>query len=113
VIVSFLRGRVDYVVAAFLLTNVAVAALLPVLLPLVLDRATPEAFGQVLGSVGLVVFVPMAAAWLVRLVHPAATTWPGRLRNVSFGMWVGTIFLISANASSFLRTHTDIPRLVL
>lgn len=113
VIVSFLRGRVDFVVAAFLLTNVAIAALLPLLLPIVLARATPEAFGQVLGSVGLVVFTPMAAAWIVRAFHPGAAAWPGRLRNVSFGMWVTSLFLISANASHFLRQHADTPHVLL
>ncbi len=113
VIVSFLRGRVDYVVAAFVLTNIAVAALLPLLLPLVLGRATPEAFGQVLGSVALVVFAPMLLAVVVRKLHPAATSWPGRLRNVSFGMWVTAMFLITANASHFLRGQAEMPGRVL
>jgi BASS family bile acid:Na+ symporter len=113
VIVSFLRGRVDYVVASFLLTNVVIAALLPLLLPLVLGRATPEAFTQVLGSVGSVVFMPMALAWLVRAAYAEATQWPGRLRNVSFGMWVTAMFLITSNASNFLRQHADTPHVVL
>lgn len=110
VIISFLRGRVDYVVAAFLLTNVGIAALMPLLLPVVLGRATPDVFAAVLGSVGLVVFVPMSAAWLVRAIHPRAAEWPGRLRNVSFGMWVTTMFLITANASQFVRQHPELPR---
>lgn len=109
VIISFLRGRVDFVVAAFLLTNVTVAATMPLMLPVVLGRATPEAFAEVLGSVGLVVFVPMAFAYLVRLVHPAASAWPGRLRNFSFGMWITAMFLITANASDFIRTQADTP----
>ena len=113
VIISFLRGRVDYVVATFLLTNISIAALLPVLLPIVLGRATPDAFAQVLGSVGLVVFAPMLAAWLVRALHPPAAEWPARLRNVSFGMWVVTMFLITSNASDFLRKHSDMPHRVL
>jgi BASS family bile acid:Na+ symporter len=113
VIISFLRGRVDYVVAAFLLTNVGIAAILPVLMPLVLGRATPEAFAQVLGSVGLVVFVPMFVAWGFRAVYPTAAQWPAKLRNVSFGMWVTTMFLITANASDFLRRHADTPGRIL
>lgn len=113
VIISFLRGRVEYVVAAFLVTNVGVATLMPLLLPLVLGRTTPEAFVQVLGSVGLVVFVPMALAWVVRALHGAAAGWPGKLRNVSFGMWVTTMFLITSNASDFLRRHADTPQRVL
>ena len=109
VIISFLRGRVEYVVAAFLLTNVTIAALMPVMLPVVLGRATPQAFAEVLGSVGLVVFVPMAAAYLVRAVHPPAREWPGRLRNVSFGMWVTAMYLITSNASHFIRAQADTP----
>ncbi len=113
VIISFLRGRVDYVVAAFLLTNVVIAALLPVMLPVVLGRATPEAFLQVTRSMGLVVFTPMFAGWLVRTFHPRAVEWPGRLRNLSFGMWVSAMFLITSNASDFLRRQEDTPQLVL
>jgi BASS family bile acid:Na+ symporter len=109
VIVSFLRGRVDYVVAAFVLTNVVIAAVLPVLLPLVLGTATPDAFSQVLRSVGFVVFSPMLGAIVVRILHPAASTWPEKLRNFSFGLWVTAIFLITANASQFLREQVSAP----
>jgi BASS family bile acid:Na+ symporter len=109
VIISFLRGRVDFVVASFVLTNIAIAALMPVLLPIVLGRPTPDAFLHVARSVGLVVFLPMGLAWLVRTLHPAAAQWPARLRNVSFGTWVTTMFLITSNASDFLRRQSDTP----
>jgi len=114
VIISFLKGRVDFVVASFLLTNVVIAALLPFLLPLVLGRPTPEAFAQVGGSVAVVVFLPMALAHLVRALHPPAAAWPARHRNLSFGLWVTSMFFITANASAFIRAHTDAPvRLLL
>ncbi len=113
VIISFLRGRVDYVVAAFLLTNLTIAALIPFLLPWVLGRPTPEAFAHVAASVGFVVFLPLALAWLVRRIYPGAAEWPARLRNASFGMWVITMFLITSNASHFLRQHADTPHVLL
>jgi BASS family bile acid:Na+ symporter len=113
VIISFLRGRVDYVVAAFLLTNIVIAALLPVMLPVVLGRATPEAFAQVSASVGVVVFLPMIVAWLVRWIHAPAAQWPVKLRNVSFGMWVTTMFMITSNASQFIREHHEVPGVLL
>lgn len=113
VIISFLRGRVDYVVAAFVLTNVVIAALLPLLLPLVLGQATPQVFQQVAGSVGLVVFTPMVVAWLVRKLHPAAASWPAKLRTVSFAMWVLALFCITANASAFIRRQDGVPTRVL
>ncbi len=113
VIISFLGGRVEYVVASFVLTNVSVAAMLPLLLPLVLGRATPQVFADVAGSVGIVVFGPMIVAAIVRALHPAAHAWPARLRNVSFSMWVTSMFLITANASDFVRQHAETPHLTL
>jgi len=110
VIVSFLRGQVDYVVAAFLVTNLVIAALLPVLLPMALGHAAPTALAEVTGSVGLVVFAPLGAAWLLRRVYPRASKWPERLGNVSFGAWVAALFLITARVSEFFHTHADLPR---
>jgi BASS family bile acid:Na+ symporter len=109
VIVGFLRGRVDYAVAAFLLTNLSIAVLLPILLPLVLGRVTPALFTQVLSSVGLVVFVPMAAAWTILRLRPAAAEWPKKLANLSFGLWVTALFLITSNASHFLHAQSNLP----
>ena len=113
VIMSFLRGKVDYVVAAFLLTNVVVAALLPAFMPVMLGKTTPTLFADVLGSVALVVFGPMALAWLVRRIHAGAAAWPKRLSNFSFGAWVVTLFLITARVSAFLRAHSELPRSLL
>lgn len=113
VIISFLGGRVEFVVAAFLLTNIVIAALLPVMLPIVLGRATPELFARVSASMAVVVFIPMLIAWLVRIVHARASEWPVRMRNLSFGMWVTAMFLITSNAADFLRQQADAPLVVV
>ncbi len=113
VIISFMRRDVAYVTASFLLTNVVIAALLPVLLPWVLGDVDAALFGRIAGSVGLIIFAPMALALMVRRIHPPAMSWPGRLRDVSFGAWMTTLFLVMANASHFLRTQADAPRLVV
>ena len=109
VIMSFLNGQVDYVVAAFLLSNVVVAVLLPFVLPFVLGRATPASFAQIAGSIGLVVFAPMAAAAVVRRIHPRAAAWPAQLRNVAFACWIVMMFLVTANASDFIRRQSGVP----
>ena len=113
VVMSFLKGRVDYVIAAFLVTNIVIAALFPALLPLVLGIAAPGSFARVLGSVGLVIFVPLGTAWLLRAAHPPAANWPNHLRNLQFGMWVLALFLITANAAYFLHSHPELPAAVL
>lgn len=109
VVMSFLRGRVEYVVAGFVLSNIVITALMPILLPLVLGRATPDVITSVLGSVTLLVFLPMVAAGCVRRIHPPACGWPAKVRNLSFAMWVTAIMLITSNASHFLRAHAELP----
>jgi BASS family bile acid:Na+ symporter len=113
VITGFLRGRVEYVIAAFLLTNLVIAALMPVLLPLVLGHPAPHVFADVAGSVASLVFAPMVAAWLLRAFHPPAVAWPRRLANVTFSVWLVSLFLITANASHFVRAQIGLPTDVL
>jgi BASS family bile acid:Na+ symporter len=108
VIVSFLRGRVSYVTGAFLLSNLAVAAALPVILPFVLGRPTPGLFSQVAQSMGGMVFAPFAVAWFLRRCWAGAVDWAATLGNLNFGLWVVAIFLITANASNFLRSQSDL-----
>jgi BASS family bile acid:Na+ symporter len=113
VIVGLLRGRVEYVATAFMLTNLTIAALMPFMLPVVLGHATPTAFARISGSVALVIFMPMLVAWIIRAVHARAAEWPAHLRGVSFGLWVTAIFLITADASNFLHTQAGTAHLVL
>lgn len=108
VIVGFLQGRVSYVTGAFLLSNLAVAASLPLILPFVLGRPTPGVFAQVAGSTGTVVLGPFAVAWILRRGWSGAVDWAVSLGNFNFGLWVVTIFLITSNASNFLRGQADL-----
>ena len=113
VIISFMRRDVPYVTAAFLLSNLGIALSLPVILPTVLGSGDPTLFGRVAGSVGLILFAPLTLALLVRRMYPRAVAWPARLRDVSYGAWIAVLFLVTANASHFLRSQVDAPRLVV
>ena len=55
----------------------------------------------------------VSRAWLARAAYPPAADWPGRTRNLSFGLWITAMFLITANASDFVRAHADTPHLIL
>jgi BASS family bile acid:Na+ symporter len=109
VVTSFLRGRVEYVLSAFLLTNLGIAAVMPVLLALVLTRPTPSVVGEVGSNIALVVFLPLAAGWLLRRIYPPAALWPRRWNNVTFGAWTATLFLVSANISAFVLAQPTRP----
>ncbi len=113
VIISFMRRDVTYVTAAFIVTNLSIAALLPFLLPWVLGDVDATLFLRIAGSVALLIFTPLVLALLVRRIHPPASAWPARLRDISFGAWMLTLFLVMANASHFLRTQSDAPRTVI
>ncbi len=107
VVVNLLGGNVAFVVAAFLFSNIAIAALLAVALPPLLGLTGGIEFLGIARSIGFVVFAPMLLAQILRRLHPAAAGWPRRLTNASFGLWVLTLFLITAKASHYLRNETD------
>ena len=109
VVVSLLGGDVAFVVAAFLFSNLAVAVLLAATLPWLLGVSGGIEFLGIARSIGGVVFVPMLLANVLRRLHPASSAWPKRLTNFSFGLWVSTLFLITAKASHYLRYETDSP----
>lgn len=113
VIISFMRRDVAYVTASFVITNLSVAALLPFILPWVLGSVDATLFLRVAGSVSLLIFAPLLLASFVRKLHPPASAWPARLRDVSFGAWMLTLFLVMANASHFVRTQAGTPRTIL
>lgn len=103
VITGFLGRRVDYVVTAFMLTNPAVSALLPLLMPLALGHATPAASRDIAMSVGLLVFLPLLVALVLRRVYTPVMSWPAKMKNASFYAWALALFLIMAKTSHFLR----------
>lgn len=113
VIMSFLRGHVGYVVTAFLLTNLTVAFVFPLLLPPLMGRFAPKAFADVFLGVLFIMGAPAAAATLTRLLVPSAVNWPKKLRNFSFILWVAALMIIAANASKFLREHNDISFMII
>lgn len=109
VITGFLRGRIDYVATAFMLSNLVIAGLLPLILPWALGQPTPDLFSHVVGTVSLIVFAPLLSALLLRRLYPSASAWPKRISAWSFAAWNISLFIITANASQFLRHQTEIP----
>lgn len=113
VIVGMLGGRVEFAVSAFLVTNFGMALLFPFLIPVVIGDPAPGVFGEVAGSLLVVIGIPLAAAIPVRLFYSKARELPKKLNDVSFFLWVGAIFLIIANASHFLRGQSHLSNRVL
>ena len=105
VIMSFLQGEIEYVVASVLVTNVSSAVIVPLALPFLIGTEVQISIWEVLQPVLLVMFVPLIMA---RLVSNLPSTVQAHLRQgkrYSFLIWLLNLFLISANASNFLRNE--------
>ena len=106
VIMSFIKGHIEYVVAAVLVTNISSAVIIPVTLPFLLGaqaQGVRISVWEVLEPVVIVMFVPLILARLVSYMPLGTQQFFRTGKRFSFGIWLLNLFLISANASSFLR----------
>jgi BASS family bile acid:Na+ symporter len=108
VIIGFIQGKIDYVVTAVLLTNLSSAVIIPLILPFLLGANVHISFGQVLQPVLIVMFVPLILSRLVLRLPSQAQGFIFKGKALSFPLWLLNLFIISANASDFLRhDHSD------
>ena len=106
VIMSFIKGHIEYVVAAVLVTNISSAVIIPVTLPFLLGaqaQGVRISVWEVLEPVVIVMFVPLILARLVSYMPVGTQQFFRTGKRFSFAIWLLNLFLISANASSFLR----------
>lgn len=113
VIIGFIHREVEYVVASVLLTNVASALIVPLALPSLLGAQVQISVWEVLQPVIVVMFVPLALALLVSHLPQRAQNLIRRGKNFSFPIWLVNLFIISANASNFIRDENPDSMLTL
>ena len=108
VIISFIQREVEYVVASVVLTNITSAVIVPIALPSLLDAQVHISVWEVLEPVLLVMFLPLILSRLVARFSPATQEIIRKGKTFSFPIWLLNLFIISANASDFLRNeNTD------
>ena len=111
VIMSFIRGHIEYVVAAVLVTNISSAVIIPLALPFLLgaqmeaDIRIQISVWDVLEPVLVVMFVPLILAQLVSRLPSGTQEFLRKGKQFSFLIWLVNLFIISANASHFLRAE--------
>lgn len=103
VIIGFIQREVEYVVAAVLLTNIANAVIVPIALPSLLGAEVQISIWEVLQPVLFVMFVPLILARLVSYLPTNIQATIRKGKTFSFPIWLVNLFIISANASNFLR----------
>lgn len=115
VIISFIGREVEYVVASVVLTNMANAVLVPLALPSLLGAQIQISVLDVLKPVLIVMFVPLILSRLVSRLPSKTQSFIRRGKLYSFPIWLLNLFIISANASDFIRKGNadSIPTLLI
>jgi BASS family bile acid:Na+ symporter len=113
VIVSFLKGRVEYVIASVLLTNVVIAVLIPFLLPIVVGKGVEVSTVAVLQSVFFVVFVPLLLSRGFAYLPPKAQMLIRSGKSYSFTIWLFNLFIVSAKSASFIMEDVSLSAIIL
>jgi BASS family bile acid:Na+ symporter len=107
VIVSFIKGELEYVVTAVLLTNFSTALVVPLTLPFLLGAEVQISVWQVLEPVLIVMFVPLILAQLVSHLPSGTQEFIRKGKSLAFPFWLLNLFIVSANASNFLRNENS------
>jgi BASS family bile acid:Na+ symporter len=107
VITGFIQREVEYVVAALILTNISSAVIVPIALPSLLGAEIRISIWEVLQPVLIVMFAPFILARLVSFFPQKAQTFIRKGKPLSFPLWLVNLFIISANASNFLRNENS------
>jgi bile acid:Na+ symporter, BASS family len=106
VIISFIRGEIEYVVTAVLVTNISSAVVVPLTLPFLLGAAVRISVWEVLEPVLIVMLLPLVLAQLACHLPVSTQGWIRKGKPYSFPVWLLNLVIISANASHFLRGET-------
>jgi bile acid:Na+ symporter, BASS family len=105
VIISFIQGEIEYVVAAVLLTNISSAVIIPLALPFLLGAGVHISVWEVLEPVLVVMLVPLLLARLASLLPWGTQKLIRSGKSFTFPIWLLNLVIISANASYFLRNE--------
>ncbi len=112
VVVTFLEGKMEYVVVAFLLTTLGFTFSIPFLFPVFYGVETPGLSLVILEKVAGVVLIPMFLAFICRMVYPKSEEWGYRARDFSFLLWQCLIILICSKMSFSLWENRELLNLV-
>ncbi len=105
VIISFIDGQVEYVINSVLITNIAIALLVPFVLPFIVSTLIPISAWEVLQPVLVTMFVPLI---LARVVTHLPTVHQGIFRKgkrYSFVIWLFNTFIACSKAADFIRNE--------
>ena len=105
VIIGFIQGEIEYVVAAVLVTNISSALVIPLALPILLGAGVHISVWEVLEPVLIVMLLPLLLARFASLLPWRTQQLIRTGKSFTFPIWLVNLVIISANASYFLRNE--------
>jgi bile acid:Na+ symporter, BASS family len=113
VLISFIQGKIEYVIAAVLVTNLSSAVIIPLTLPFLLGADVHISIWEVLEPVLIVMLLPLLLARLTSHLPSRTQQLIRAGKSFSFPLWIANLLIVSANASSFLRNENSNSALTL
>ncbi len=120
VIMSLMRGRVEYITTAMLLSHLVFVLVIPLMMPLVLGSEQMsywELMGMILRQFAFLLLLPCIIVVLTRYFIPNSKQWGKRCGSFSLMLWMFNLTIISAaglsNILSMQLTWSDIYPLAL
>lgn len=99
VIVHLLRGKVEFITTAMLLSHAVFAVLTPFILPLVVHEPQlgyAEFMLLVAKQMASILAAPALISVALRVLYPPCKAWSAKLGDVSLGIWIFNLTIISA-----------------
>lgn len=99
VIVHLLRGKVEFITMAMLISHAVFAVLTPFILPLVVHEpqlAYADFMLLVAKQMASILAAPAIISVALRVLYPPCKAWSAKLGDVSLGIWILNLTIISA-----------------
>ncbi len=105
VVVSLKKGNVEFAAFSLLLNNVAIAFLLPFLLPILTNSSAGVSIVKVLIPILITISVPFAVAQIIKFLLPKIWSRLVGWKDSSFFFLMGTVYIAISDASNYIRTE--------
>lgn len=116
VIVHLLRGKVEFITMAMLISHAVFAVLTPFVLPLVVhdpQLGYTEFMLLVAKQMASILAAPALISVVLRVIYPPCKAWSAKLGDVSLGIWIFNLTIISAGGiHRLLLLHVSVAEML-
>lgn len=103
VITGFLRAKVAFVTTSVLLNSIAVALVIPFLLPNLVEVTGELSVVAVFLPVAILIFVPLILGQAIQRKAPDLQHFFNKGKDIPFYLFISNVFIASAKSSDFIR----------